>query len=126
MKPQHRVSLPPIGIPLVCKEGRLIKTVQPWSSFTEIGKHTPNWKWMSPGDIVLCISQNYYQPARFDTHDWWKLTFLHKGERVSYLWNSHTIFVPSGRALNNWVDYWEPLEEVLKVNVEMENNRDKE
>lgn len=103
----HRVSLPPVGIPLVCVNGRKIQTLTPWLRHTL--QSEPEWHKMSPGDIVMLIKAEFIRQARFETHDQWKLTFYHKGEKVQYLWETHEIFVPQGRALNNWLDFWREL-----------------
>lgn len=115
-KPTFEVSLPPLGVPLKCKEnssyglGRSrVSGLQTWTSFTNVLVDS-KWERMKPGDIVMFIDASFYSPAKFDTHDWWKLTFLHKGERVSYLWNSHSLYVPGpGGELNLWTDFWEPF-----------------
>lgn len=106
-KPKHRVSLPPVGIPLLCKNNRRIRSIQP--AELSLPTSLPDWRWMKGGDVVMLIKTEFIGEARFETHDLWKLSFYHKGELIHYLWHSHELFVPRGRALNNWVDFWEPL-----------------
>jgi len=109
----HEVSLPPIGIPLICKDYKYLINVIPWKSFTDFSFRAPKTWTMRPGDIVMLVKIEFFKPARQDTHDQWKLTFLHGDYPKEYLWNSHVLFVPGDDdniKLRKWTDYWEILQ----------------
>lgn len=110
-EPKHEVSLPPIGIPLICKDYKYLCNVVPWKSYIDISFRAPKTWSMKPGDIVMLAKVEFFRPARFYTHDQWKLTFLHGDRPREFLWDSHVLFVPGDEIkLREWTDYWEILQ----------------